>query len=85
LLVLKTWFGPWRQEWREAAMELYDRFQSPARVLGFSVGGLSFLMADMRLDRTSDRARLQSSDDHARVSDWCRRISAAAMPRPGWG
>jgi hypothetical protein len=68
--VLKTWFGPWRQEWFDAASELYDRFQSSARVLGFSVDVLSFLVADLRLDRTADRERLQAQADHDHVIRW---------------
>lgn len=77
-VVLKTWFGPWRDEWFAAASELYDRFQSSRRVLDFAIGQLSFLVADLRLDRTADRARLQTPADHARVIDWL-----AALDGPG--
>jgi hypothetical protein len=64
-VVLKTWFGPWRQEWYDTASELYDAFQTSARMMGFSVGRLSFLVADLRLDRTADRSRLQRMDHRA--------------------
>jgi hypothetical protein len=77
-VVLKTWFGPWRQEWYDAATELYDRFQTTARVTDFRVDRLSFLVADLRLDRSADRARLQIDTDHERVIEWIE-----ALPGPG--
>jgi hypothetical protein len=77
-VVLKTWFGPWRQEWYDAASELYDRFQSPSRIMSFGVDRLSFLVADLRLDRAADRSRVQSDPDHRRVIDWID-----GLPGPG--
>jgi hypothetical protein len=44
----------------------------------FSVGRLSFLVADLRMDRAADRSRLQLEADHDRVIDWIR-----ALPGPG--
>jgi hypothetical protein len=77
-VVLKTWFGPWRQEWYDAASELYDRFQSPSRIMSFGVDRLSFLVADLRLDRAADRSRVQSDPDHRRVIAWID-----GLPGPG--
>jgi hypothetical protein len=77
-VVVKTWFGPWRQEWYDVASELYDRFQARSRIQGFAVGRLSFLVADLRLDRTADRSRLQRDADHQRVIDWID-----GLPGPG--
>lgn len=68
--VLKTWFGPWRQEWFDAASGLYAAFQTTARVTTFDVARLSFLVADLRMDRTADRDRLQTPPDHQQVIDW---------------
>jgi hypothetical protein len=78
-VVLKTWFGPWRQEWYDTASELYDAFQSSARVMGFSVGRLSFLVADLRLDRAADRSRLQRDPDHQRVIEWIDSLSGPGV------
>jgi hypothetical protein len=78
-VVLKTWFGPWRREWYDAAAELYDAFQTTSRVAGFDVGRLSFLVADLRMDRTADRARLQDDVDHRRVIDWIDGLSGPGV------
>ncbi len=77
--VLKTWFGPWRREWSAVATELYDDFQSSARVMGFDIDQLSFLMADLRLDRTADRTRFHTAADHERVIDWISRLQGPGV------
>ena len=51
---LNTWDQASRDDWKRVALELYRLFQSPRATHEFSVGQLSFYLADTRVSREGD-------------------------------
>lgn len=75
-----TWFSAThRQTWRNVARDLYAGFQNPDNTPQiFSVGPLSFCVADMRMDRDADRDRLMTQANMDVLTGWI-----ANLPGPG--
>ena len=69
-VVLKTWFGPWRQEWYDAAAELYDAFQATARVMGFGSAGSPSSWPTCAWTAPPIVRGCSATPDHQRVIDW---------------
>lgn len=78
--VRATWwpFGDRGAAWLALAKRLYEIFQTPRRHDSFSVGRLSFMVLDIRLDRTIDRARFCSVDALHALARW-----VDGLPGPG--
>lgn len=66
-----TWpFTDHREEWYDAALSLYKVFQTPSTITPFSVGNLSFMIADTRMNRDSKEEKFMKDDDLNRVGAW---------------
>jgi hypothetical protein len=65
-----TWTAKGRATWWKVASDLYAAFQDDRTIEQFSVGDLSFLIADTRLHRDSDRRQLMQPAEWTTVCDW---------------
>lgn len=70
IYVRDTWTSGGRNTWWDVASRLYGAFQSDRAIERFSVGELSFLLADTRVHRDSDRQRLMTDADWSEVCAW---------------
>jgi hypothetical protein len=68
--VRDTWTAGGRRTWWDVAARLYGAFQNERTIERFSVGPLSFLLADTRLHRDSDRNRLMTDAEWNEVCGW---------------
>ena len=68
--VRDTWSRTGRSRWMEVARTLYEKFQSNSSVMVFSVGTLSFFIADTRLNRLSDQTKFMTSADLDALDAW---------------
>jgi hypothetical protein len=75
---VNTWTDGGRQAWRDAALGLYQSFQTTASRASFSVGTLEFLVLDTRINRDGDRQRFVSDADFAAFQAW-----VAGLTGPG--
>ena len=65
-----TWTDSGRDRWLRVARDLYRVFQSTALVRRFSVGTLSFLVLDTRLERRADRSQFMPPESMLAVEEW---------------
>jgi phosphodiesterase/alkaline phosphatase D-like protein len=59
-----------RDDWHRKAIHLYQVFQSASNSATFSVGNLSFFIADTRLSRDSDRTNFMKDEELDKVGTW---------------
>jgi hypothetical protein len=71
-LISDSWTEGGRKNWLDVAKPLYRIFQTSLSETQFSVGNLSFLITDTRLDRTADRAQFMTSQHLDVVVAWVR-------------
>jgi hypothetical protein len=77
--VLDTWpFFDQREAWLQSARTLYQVFQTPSHLTTFSVGTLSFCIADTRINRRPDRTHFMDDVALQGVERWIR-----DLPGPG--
>jgi hypothetical protein len=78
--VLDTWpFFDQREAWLRSARALYQVFQTPSTVTTFSVGTLSFCIADTRINRRADRTRFMDDVDLQVVDTWVRNLQGPGV------
>jgi hypothetical protein len=77
-VIRDTWSSTGRQEWFDTARQLYQIFQTTATLTTFTVGSLSFLIADTRSNRLPDRTAFMRPADLQAVEQWMQQL-----PGPG--
>ena len=78
--VLDTWpLFDRRADWLRSARTLYEIFQAPLPVTTFSVGTLSFCIADTRVNRDPDRTRFMDDGDLHAVEQWIRHLQGPGV------
>ncbi len=77
-LIRDSWSGNGRNQWWNIAKTLYQAFQCPDSISRFTVGSLSFFIADTRLNRDGDQKNFMSSVDIREFGDW-----VAGLKGPG--
>jgi len=65
-----TWTAAGRASWQATARPLYQAFQSELTTDQFTVGPLSFFVADTRWNRDADRNRLMADADFDALLAW---------------
>ncbi len=72
IIARDTWFQQGRDDWKAAAKALYGAFQRPTEssAATFKVGALSFLVADTRLDRTTERDAFATDAQLVAIENW---------------
>lgn len=65
-----TWGSGGRERWGRVARNLYRHLQADSATEMFSVGRLSFFIADTRSDRTSDRSAFMDPAAFQRLLGW---------------
>lgn len=76
---VNTWTDDGRKTWFDLACTLYRAFQTEQTVVTFSVGDLSFFVADTRINRSWDRRRFLTDQDMGRLQDWIGGLSAPGV------
>jgi hypothetical protein len=78
--VLDTWpLFDEREAWFTSARTLYQIFQTPSTVTTFSVGTLSFCIADTRINRRANRTRFMENVDLQVVDTWIRNLQGPGV------
>jgi hypothetical protein len=70
VLAPMTWSDEGRSVWSRITHRLFRSVQTPDPVARFEVGRLGFFVADTRIDRTEDRARLMRPEAFAQLREW---------------
>jgi phosphodiesterase/alkaline phosphatase D-like protein len=74
-----TWTAGGRAAWTDTATRLFHVLQGPRSGEIFSVGSLSFFVADTRMARTEDRTTFMSVDQLTALSDWVRTLEGPGV------
>jgi hypothetical protein len=79
--VRATWwpFGDHGAAWLAMALELYRMFQSPTPLSSFSVGQLSFMVLDTRIERTRDRTTICSQASLDALANWVKELKGPGV------
>ncbi|MBV9210320.1 MAG: hypothetical protein JOZ52_06805 [Acidobacteria bacterium] len=77
-LIRDSWTQSGRDQWWSVASDLFKAFQSPSSVLRFTVGNLSFFIADSRVNRDPDLHNFLSPADMQQFAQW-----VASLQGPG--
>jgi hypothetical protein len=78
-VIRDTWWDSDRQQWFNAARQLYQTFQNPAPVTTFDVGALAFLIADTRSNRSTDQTDFMRQTDLQIVEQWIRNLTGPGV------
>jgi hypothetical protein len=78
-VIRDTWWDSDRQQWFNAARQLYQTFQNPAPVTTFDVGALAFLIADTRSNRSADQTYFMQQTDLQVVEQWIRTLTGPGV------
>lgn len=78
-LIRDSWSPTGRYNWMKIAKSLFEIFQSKKSHTIFSVGTLSFFIADTRVNRDANRMSFMSADDLAALADWVRNLKGAGV------
>ncbi len=77
-LIRDSWSSTGRREWFGIARQLNQIFQTPTPITTFTVGPLSFLIADTRSNRSPERTDFMRPTDLQAVEQWVQHL-----PGPG--
>lgn len=69
-LIRDSWSEDGRERWWNIAKSLFQAFQSPDSISRFTVGSLSFFIADTRVNRDADRKNFMSPEDMREFERW---------------
>lgn len=78
-LIRDSWSPAGRYNWMKIAKSLLEIFQSKRSRTVFSVGSLSFFIADTRVNRDASRMSFMSAQDLAALADWVRNLKGAGV------
>lgn len=78
-VIRDTWSSRGRQQWFDAARNVYKIFQNPNPITTFTVGPLSFLIADTRSNRNSNQTQFMLPTDLDTVAEWIRNLTGPGV------
>jgi hypothetical protein len=79
-LIRDTWLlSDHRKDWKRAALGLFRIFQSESSLASFTVGNLSFLIADTRTNRDAQQKNFMTPDDMSRVRQWVNGLTGPGV------
>jgi hypothetical protein len=78
-LIRDSWSPAGRYNWMKIARALLEIFQSNRSHTIFSVGRLSFFIADTRVNRDANRMSFMSAGDLAALAGWVRNLKGAGV------
>ncbi len=77
--VRKTWTQGGRQEWYDLALRFYEIFQPTGPIAEFSVGALSFFIADARMHRKSDWSDFMKTENFDKLASWVEQLNGPGV------
>jgi hypothetical protein len=78
-LIRDSWTQNGRDQWWEVARTLFEAFQSPSPVLRFTVGKLSFFIADSRVNRDADLHNFLAPADMQQFAEWVANLQGPGV------
>ncbi len=78
-LVRDSWREGGRKTWYGIARDLYGAFQADSATEKFTVGPLSFSIADTRMNRDADRTRFMLNEDIQEVGEWVANLKGPGV------
>ena len=77
--VVGTWTDNGRERWHAATEPLYNLFQTPEKTQRFTVGNLSFFIADTRSARDNDRQNFMDPAQFAQLEQWVNGLTGPGV------
>ncbi|HEV8718368.1 MAG TPA: hypothetical protein VGX03_36810 [Candidatus Binatia bacterium] len=78
-LIPETWSEQGKREWKKVALSLFRLFQTSTSTAQLSVGSLSFLLIDTRINRDADERNFMARDDGKTLKDWVQGLTAPGV------